>query len=591
MRSVAIVLLAVVSFGCRGTIVRPDHPAPGSHGEDGASEDGNPDDAGEDEAGDDGKDPVGDPTNSGCVSDRVEAPAGDGCQCEFDDCEATSLSCECDLACYGGGCLIGTDAEGNGTSRDGFLGDCDLSCTPENDLSQEMTCSASDCEITPSVVDINPTAPPSPPSVSSFEAERAVQDVDVTFVVDNSGSMVDNQMASACAMESFFDAASANGGSYRTGVLTTDMLGDQSAPGGTYDSVGNFVAPPELVQMDGACNTVVACEANCEATVTEICEVQLGGDYVANDEPGSEALLQQLIVQGDDGSAKEGGLEQAFQLYAEQERQATFDYDSPKETVVISDEDAAAYYPVAGRGEVPWLCPFDSVDRHTESIPSFDPPTPVNTDASCIDDLIDFYVYYFTSRNIIVHGLLYTDDCAAGSTEKAGVVYQAVIEATGGHVESICHCEDFGAFFANVGESTSTLSTELCFAGSLPDPSTIQVVFVDTDELVPASATDGWTLEPDLNCIVMNGSWAQRYGTFRIEYIDPDAPPPPPENPVACLEPGLDPLLDTIRVFCAGVEVPASTTDGYSFDPVTDCFEFHGAYADVDGATCSVEYL
>ena len=66
-----------------------------------------------------------------------------------------------------------------------------------------------------------------------------------------------------------------------------------------------------------------------------ICDFRLGGELAANTDPGSEALLKQLIVQGDQGSAYEGGLEQAFQYFAEQERQGTFDYGAPKEIVVV----------------------------------------------------------------------------------------------------------------------------------------------------------------------------------------------------------------------------------------------------------------
>ncbi len=533
----------------------------------------------------------GDPTNSGCVSDRIEVPAGESCTCTFDSCDATSLSCSCDLGCYDDpDCLINVGADGAATSGDGFLSDCELSCTPEDDLTTEITCSASSCEIVANTVEISPASAPGAPATATMTGDREVTTVDVVFVVDNSGSMVDNQMAAACAIDAFFDHADANGADYQTGVLTTDMLGDREAYGATYDKyTGAFVSAPELMSLAAPCDTIVACNGQCDATIDldALCDFAGGGELVASDEPGAAETLRQLIVQGDNGSNYEGGLEQAFQFFAAQERDGTFDYDAPHEVVVISDEDADGDL----AGDYQWLCPFYRPERLLDELPDFDPPAPGNTMASCQQDLIDFYVAYFTSRQIVVHGLLYTRDCASGSTEASGAIYLAVIAATGGVADSICHCDSFTDFFTGVGQSTSTLSTEMCFPGSLPDPATITVTYVATGELVPRSATDGWTLDAALNCIVMHGSWQTRYGSFRVDYLDPDAPPPPPSAPSACLAPGVDPLLETLRVLCGGVEVPQSSANGFTFDPVSDCFTFHGSWVAVDGATCVVEYL
>jgi hypothetical protein len=76
-----------------------------------------------------------------------------------------------------------------------------------------------------------------------------------------------------------------------------------------------------------------------------------------------------------------------------------------------------------------------------------------------------------------------------------------------------------------------------------------------------------------------------------IEYVDPDAPLPSASNLVACLPDDVEPLLDTIHVVCGGSEVPQSDTDGWPFDPATDCFELHGSYQSVDGSTCTEEYF
>ncbi len=596
-------LLAMLLSGCGTGVAQSsssdgDTAKNGANGNDsGVNNGGSGGGQGSDGQGD-GSEVAGDPTNSGCISDRVEVPSGEHCACQFDTCDAASLDCTCDVGCYGTEtCLVNSDSSGNASTADSFLGGCNLSCTPEDDLSTELYCSASDCEVQPNSTAISPAAAPSAPATTSFEAERQATAVDVLFVVDNSQSMTDNQVAAACAMDSFVGTVAAGGGSFNAGVLTTDILGDGNngtSLGQTYDPYsGAFVGPPTLVQLNGYCGATTTCNTyDCNGGSNNICDFTDGGGMVSSDAPNASQQLEQLVVQGDQGSAKEGGLEQAFQYFAAQERTGTFDYSTQKEIVVLSDEDAAAYYP--NNGEEPWLCPFDKVDRQLYSIPNFSMPiSGPYTDASCVQNLIDFYTYYFTSRHIIVHGLLYDSTCQSASTEKTGVIYQAVIEATGGHVSSICHCDTFNSFFTDVGQSTSTLSTEMCFQGAMPDASTIQVTYLEggSEQLVPQSAADGWTLDTNLNCIVMHGSWKDANGTYRIDYVDPNAPPTQPSDPSACMAPGVDPLLDTIQVICNGQSVPNSSSDGYTFDPVTDCFTFHGSWTSVDGSTCTVEYL
>ena len=44
------------------------------------------------------------------------------------------------------------------------------------------------------------------------------------------------------------------------------------------------------------------------------------------------------------------------------------------------------------------------------------------------------------------------------------------------------------------------------------------------------------------------------------------------------------------KVSCNGTAVPQSSTDGYTFDPTTNCFTFHGTYQSVGGASCTIQY-
>jgi hypothetical protein len=567
-------------------------PNNSSHGNGGGSggENGDKPTNGESD-GRNGNGNAGDPTNGGCISQRVPAPSDASCACKWDDCNATAMTCTCGLSCYGAGCIISVDKNGSASSSNSTIGACNLSCTPEDDLSTEITCSAADCKIQPNNnVNISPTAPMSPPQTASLEGERKITPVDVLFMIDNSNSMKDNQMAASCALESFFSSAGKNGAKYDTGVATTDLLCDKASKcTPVYSGGGEYINPASLVSLSGTCTSALSCRANAQCedfdANAKICDFSGDGKMVSTGDAASKELLGKLIVQGGQGSPEEGGLEKAFLLFAEQERKGTFDKNTRREIVVISDENADADG---------FLCPFKSVKRNTSGIPGFNPPTPKNTEDSCAQDLIDFYSYYFKTRNVVVHGLLFTSDCTTGNGEEAGAIYSAVIKATGGHEESICACDKFGGFFDKVGDSTSTLSTELCFPGALPDPSTIKVVYVNPsggEEAVPQSAQDGWTLDAKLNCVIMNGSWKDRFGKFRMDYVDPNAKPPPPAAPVACLAPGIDPIVSTIEVSCDGKDVPQSSTDGYTFDPVTDCFTFHGSWSTVNGKSCSVKYL
>jgi hypothetical protein len=542
-----------------------------------------------------------DPNNSPCISDRVKPPSDANCACEWDGCDAKGMSCTCELSCYGDAdkkCIISVNpGDGQASSSDGTLGSCNLACSPESDLSTKITCSASSCQVSPNQqVNISPVAPTAPPA-AAINAERDVSAVDVVFVVDNSMSMQDNQMASACAMDSFFKAAEQNGAKYQTGVLTTDMLCDGltrcTAP--LYTTTGQYGSAPTLEAVSGSCSNLTCnVSGGCEGlNLTTPCSFKNGGQMVPSDDPNSQDLLRKLIVQGATGSNEEGGLEKAFQYFAEQERKGTFDPNTPKEIVVISDEDANAAVP--GLWSQGFLCPFNAVDRKTSGIPNFTPPTPTNTQQSCAQDLINFYSYYFKSRNIIVNGLLYTSNCSGAITESVGKIYEAVIKATGGHEDSVCACDHYKDFFDSVGKSTSTLSTEICFAdGKVPDPTTMQVIYVENgaQQVVPQSSQDGWTLDQNLKCLVMNGSWKDKYGKFRIEYPDANAPALPTGEPTACLTSNVNPIASTIQVSCGGRDVPQSSTNGYTYNPADHCFTFHGSdWAAVDGSTCTVKYI
>ncbi|MBK8012769.1 MAG: hypothetical protein IPK13_15565 [Deltaproteobacteria bacterium] len=536
-----------------------------------------------------GRGPLGD-----CIRDRIPTPTGNGCTCSWRDCEATAIDCECDVECYlqDSDCLISTDSEGHGGSTEDTLGACgDISCVPEDDLSTEMSCEATECEPNPNSVSINPESAPVSPEVSAADLERQPVDVSVLFLIDNSGSMADDQMAATCAISDFFDAAGQKGASYRTGVISTNLFGLPADYGictdrfPTYARTGAFVKAPSLLGLQGSCGLGLTCDCpGTGAEPSQVCAFNDQGTWLSSSDPASQDTLRKLIIQGDGCYGYEAGLERAFQFFAEMERQGTFNTETPYEVVVISDEDPYA------EG---LICPFDKLQRNTAGIPNFAPPATTNTLASCASDLKAFYKYYFTSRKITIHGIHWMQGCHRDSQEDLPDGYQDLITATGGEIVSICECNAFPDFFSKVGSRTADLSTSLCLAeGVDPDPATIEVTYTENNasEPVPESATDGWTLDADRNCLVFSGSWGDRHGDYHVEYVDRNIPLPPPPDPVACLDPSLEVLPDTLVVKCDGTIVPKSATNGWTFDDSTDCLTLHGSWAN---ATCAftVDYF
>jgi hypothetical protein len=92
---------------------------------------------------------------AGCVANSIHPQGGPSCTAYCADCNCSSIKYACDKACYtatGNTCLI--NANPSGTPRaPGLMNGCsDLTCAPENDLTLELSCVASNC------------TPPAPPA-------------------------------------------------------------------------------------------------------------------------------------------------------------------------------------------------------------------------------------------------------------------------------------------------------------------------------------------------------------------------------------------------------------------------------------------
>ncbi|MCB9558420.1 MAG: hypothetical protein H6707_20055 [Deltaproteobacteria bacterium] len=535
-------------------------------------------------SGDAGQDTaiVGDPTNAGCIRDRVELSKDPRCTCVCSDCDCRDIQCKCDAACYGDpSCPISADAAGTGqTGASWPHQNCELSCAPLSDLVQELVCSVNNCELKQQTLALDPQPTP---AENVENLQRAAKRVDVLFVIDNSGSMADDQTAAACAMDGYFDAADAAGAAYQTGVISTDMEGKHPGATRTYDADGNFVGAPKLMGVNTSCTEQLSCQCVDGAPSGErdppICTFNASGGWIDTSSADARRRLKQTVVQGSNGSNKEGPLEQAFRFFLDLEQRGQF--AGPYEIVVISDEDADAD---------DRLCPFNTVDRST-SVGNWHPPQPLNTQDSCKADLAAFYRWYFQSRGIVVHGVLTTDVCGSsrqGRGPELSSITLEVIQATGGHHTPICQCQDYQAFFASVGKTTGQLSTSLCLAQQPTEAKTIAVTYTEggQSQQVPRSLSDGFSYDATTNCLTFHGAaWQNAMGSYRVSYQSVSG-----ASSKACFPAKIDPLEQTIDVTCAGVSVPKDAQNGWRLDPRDDCLLFSGQYGDVKGP-CRVSYL
>lgn len=494
-----------------------------------------------------------------CVSDRVAIPSGDNCRCECTDCLCSGIQCTCDGSCYGQTeCLVNSDSSGNPSVGDGFGADCkSQSCVPEDDLTKELKCSFSDCKFAPNKLQLNPNVAP-----EELDLNRAVKNAGLIATIDTSSSMTDKQAYSACAADAFIRAT--QGAEWSIGVMTQDIT---QVPG--YRT-GNGSMPP-LLQVSGACAPATSC--TCGGSYRgQICDFAAGGAPVSSSDPNALDSLRKLMVQGsnEESDIDEAGLEKAFLYVMGLIRQGRGAEVS--QVVVISDEDASSDAKVCSIQANRDVAGIRQVLGST-----FNPPA--NT-GNCTQDLTGFYSYFFTFVSVRVNALVDT----TGRVKK-GQIYMEVARATGGTIADLFQCSEFEKFWTDVGVTTTTLSTQLCFSGAF-DPATAVLTYTESGANleVPQSAADGWTYDAALGCVVLHGTWESRYGSYHVSY------PGSSSRSGVCFPAGVDPIAETIKVSFKGSVVPKSATDGWTYDASSRCIVLHGSWSTSPGPF-DVEYL
>ena len=309
--------------------------------------------------------------------------------------------------------------------------------------------------------------------------------VDVLFVVDNSGSMGEEQSNLARNFDAFIDAADAWDSDFQIGVVTTQIDGDVRDPAG-----GGSRAPGEL----------------------------LGSPRIITPRTPSYASVfadNVRVGTGDPGTA-ESGLESARMALTDP---VVTDLDAP------CDEDcvepyACVSHPVLGSGCGGYNRGFLREDASLEIVFVSD-----EEDQSRAD--LPFFIDFFQSIKGALNDTLFhasaivgpPGGCSSSDGDAAeGERYIGVADATGGESASICDSE-FATALESIGSRAFGLRRQF-FLSRVADPFTVEVY--DLSSCSGADRTPrltGWTYDRDANAIVFEeGAEPAADDCFEVEY-------------------------------------------------------------------------
>ena len=309
--------------------------------------------------------------------------------------------------------------------------------------------------------------------------------VDVLFVVDNSGSMGEEQSNLARNFDAFIEAADAWESDFQIGVVTTQIDGDVSdrAGGGSRDP-GELLGTPRIITP---------------AT------------------PGYASVFSEnvRVGTGDPGTA-ESGLESARLALTDP---VITDLDAP------CDEDCIEPYSCVSHPTLGSACGgynrgFLRDDASLEIVFVSD-----EEDQSRAD--LTFFIDFFSSIKGTLNDTLFHASAIVGppggcSSSDGDAVegerYIGVSDATGGETASICDSE-FSSALESIGTRAFGLRRQF-FLSRVADPATVEVF--DLASCGGSSRTprgSGWTYDRDANAIVFDeGAEPLADECFEVEY-------------------------------------------------------------------------
>lgn len=278
--------------------------------------------------------------------------------------------------------------------------------------------------------------------------QREAESVDVLFVIDNSGSMMDKQQAVAGAFDQFIKYATSQNIDYHIGTTTTGIKGSgggwSPCPGGVDGGEAGRLFPvtggrPRYITKDTP-NAVDVFKLNVNVGVCHWWEEGLEASFRALSPPVVNSAKVPNTPNANDGNL------------------GFYRPDARLSVIFVTDED--------------------------DDSPN-DP---------------QFYLNFFrnlkgiaNTEKVTVHGVL-GNDCTNAETGKR---YMPVIQGTGGKVESVC-TSDWGRTVVSLAEST--------FGFRLRFPLSSTPVGAPTVRVNGRVVTTGWTWDPASNSVVFTQS-------------------------------------------------------------------------------------
>ena len=293
--------------------------------------------------------------------------------------------------------------------------------------------------------------------VDSFLQEPAVE-VDILWVIDDSGTMQNEQDQLAAGFQAFADSLLASGSDFQLGVVTTDMDSDNP------DRADLLGEPPILTVDD---------------------------DF--------ETLLPERMLVGTSGSNKEKGLSAALEAVSEPRisggNAGFLRAEADLSIIVVSDEND---------------CSDDEALAEETHHACYSKPGQL----VAVDDFVADFRLLKDGPRVTLSGLIAPDDHSCEDSWE-GKRYAAVADQLGGIVGDICEA-DYGGLMDEMGFAAAGLISVFQLS-EIPDTASL-VVHVDEVE-VAEDPDEGWRYDGDSNAVRFDGAYVpERGSTVSVAY-------------------------------------------------------------------------
>jgi hypothetical protein len=311
--------------------------------------------------------------------------------------------------------------------------------------------------------------------------------VDVLFVVDNSGSMSVRQTELAANFRSFIDTATSQDLDYQIAVVSTDVGDPFMSP---FSPAACDNSPQRAMGLDeGRCGYFA--DGSWDLSATDPTWRIITSKTI----PSPTAAFQALVNQGTNGEGFERGLEAAY-LALTNPRIVGWNtgFIRPEAylaIVIVSDDDDSVDDCDLG----PCQKIVDPVARSTDFYINF------FRSIKGFHDTSRFSLSAIVEPNYPAGVAKVGPSCPMGDGEYPGFRYTTVAQGTGGIVESICNGVDWGQSLQNLGLAVFGYKSKF-FLTNTPVPGSV-VVLING---VPIQGITGtgqvrWTYDPASNSV------------------------------------------------------------------------------------------